>query len=429
MSINLNDCQKQAVTAFLRFLVDPEAVEFVIEGFAGTGKTTLVKHLIDNYDKYSVSASMLGAKLPEFSQIAVTATTRKAATVLAQSMGTDPLTIHSHLQLVLRNCYSTGGTYLSLASHAQVRENELIFIDEASFIDNEMKAHIKNQTRNCKIVYMGDPAQLINVKSSVSPIFGQGLRTTQLTEIMRHDGPISDLAAQYRNSVFTGKFLPPTVDGQQVRRVSPEDFGQEIQQAFTHQNYRADESAKVLAWTNNRVATYNEIISDLRGINDPLSPGEHVITNKPIIRPKSAEIVYSTDRVVKVLKAEPCVEKGIDGHLVTLQLGTQLFVPREHWKVKMLLKNLASKKEWQDYFYIKDHWGDLRPAYSSTVHKSQGSTYGKVFIDLTDIGTCRDADATARLLYVAVSRASKEVIMCGELPSHYMGETDVRVSA
>ena len=67
------------------------------------------------------------------------------------------------------------------------------------------------------------------------------------------------------------------------------------------------------------------------------------------------------------------------------------------------------------YFYLKNNFADLRIAYAGTAHKSQGSTYHTVYIDLSDLRVCRDPQELARLLYVAVSRATTRVVFYGSL--------------
>ena len=97
------------------------------------------------------------------------------------------------------------------------------------------------------------------------------------------------------------------------------------------------------------------------------------------------------------------------------------FLPKRHSDAKALLKRLAKKKEWVDFFSIKETWLDLRPSYASTVHKSQGSTYETTFIDMSDIGKCRIPSDVARMVYVAITRASQQVIIYGDLPPKYRG--------
>ncbi|GAG41266.1 unnamed protein product, partial [marine sediment metagenome] len=95
------------------------------------------------------------------------------------------------------------------------------------------------------------------------------------------------------------------------------------------------------------------------------------------------------------------------------------FAPDDPKKVKAYLKSLANKKEWVEYYAIKETWLDLRPAYASTVHKAQGREYDTVFIDLSDIGRCNTASDVARMLCVSISRAKKQVVFYGALPTKY----------
>lgn len=429
MTINLNQCQLNAEKQFIEFLKKPDQKEMVIEGPAGTGKSTLVNHLIRNMGNYKKICKALGIKFPQFKDIVLTATTRKAATVMSEITQTDPRTVHSYFGFVVRNNFSDGTTYLC-TKNAQPRENVLLFVDEASFINEELRELIKDCSHNCKIVYMGDPYQLISVNSTQSPIFGNPeIPTATLKTVMRNNGYISKISSCYREAVKTNTFSPFEVDGKQVLHLETDDYQRHIDQAFLARNYTADVSHKVLAWTNARVHQYNSYITDLRGKDNYISVGETLITNKPIIDSKTSYILASTDTALKVTEVKPTICKNIEGFDVELNNSFVLFVPAEQWKVRALLQKLGKASDWATYFHIKDYWGDLRPAYASTVHKSQGSTYETVYVDLEDIGACNKPDEVARLLYVAVSRASKQVVLYGQLPTQYIGETQHVVSS
>ena len=66
---------------------------------------------------------------------------------------------------------------------------------------------------------------------------------------------------------------------------------------------------------------------------------------------------------------------------------------------------------------IQEEWIDVRHAYACTIHKSQGSTFKKVYIDLHDMSFIynRDRELFKRLLYVAVSRAKEQVVFTGDI--------------
>jgi len=74
---------------------------------------------------------------------------------------------------------------------------------------------------------------------------------------------------------------------------------------------------------------------------------------------------------------------------------------------------------WTRFWAIKNEWGDFRPLHAQTVHKSQGSTYREVFIDLSDIARNTKWYEVARLMYVAVTRASHKVHLYGSITDRY----------
>lgn len=91
-----------------------------------------------------------------------------------------------------------------------------------------------------------------------------------------------------------------------------------------------------------------------------------------------------------------------------------MFVPDSWKEVK---KKILMWRELQEYNLIAmaDKWADLRAMYACTVNKSQGSTFDRVFIDLSDIAKCNNGNTIARMLYVAVTRARHEVILTGDI--------------
>jgi len=68
-----------------------------------------------------------------------------------------------------------------------------------------------------------------------------------------------------------------------------------------------------------------------------------------------------------------------------------------------------SKSEWVSFYNVKNALADLRPPFAGTTHKAQGGTFPAVFIDRMNINKCKDAWTRARLLYVALTRASEHV--------------------
>lgn len=420
MSITLTAGQQAAANSVIEFLIDPSQREIVIEGPAGTGKSTLVEHLIQNFDKQQRFINLvLGKSQQSPLEVVVTATTHKAAQVVAELSGQYPRTIHSFLGLKLKNNYRTGATYLEKGKDYKIIKDMIILIDEASFIDRDLLRWIRNTCQNCKIIFIGDPYQLAPVNSGVTPpVFSGEIPALRLTEVRRNTGPIQQLAQGYRDALDTSSFPQLWANNQDILHVDGPTFRSLVNQHFTGDIER--DRYKLLAWSNNRVHAYNDYVRELNQLPARYTAGEVVITNKPIM---VDGVYWTVDRPVKITSIiGDEVDLGIPGYRVRLENKVGLFIPDNQDQVTALLRQLAQTKSWQTYFYVKENWGDLRPTSACTVHKSQGSTYEKVFIDLSDIGRCAEPTDVARMLYVAISRAKDQVILYGDLPRCYGGK-------
>jgi exodeoxyribonuclease V len=423
MTITLTPDQQRAADTFIEFMQDSTQFEMVISGFPGTGKSTLTQYLLDFLPKYQklVNVLMHGDSDTETTMY-VTATTNKAAQVIANLVGTDPITIHSLLGIKVENDYKTGKTRLQKGRDFSIKENFLIIIDEASYIDRDLLRMIQESTLHCKILYIGDRYQLASAGEQDPPVFNLDVTRVELTQVMRNAGPIATLAGQYRTTIDTGEFQPIWANGVEIVQAAGPTFQALIDAEFTRPDRHIDD-AKILAWTNNTVQRYNAYIRELNGYGDILEVGEQVITNK-LIPGKDVDSSFKTDAHVRITQIGiPRAIEGIPGRDVTLNGKTKIFVPDDQADAKFYLKQLAARKEWRTYFEVKDSWGDLRPPYACTTHKSQGSTYKTVFINLEDIGRCNIASDVARMLNVAISRASQKVVLYGDLPEKYGGVT------
>ena len=418
--MKLTNDQENALRIFEQFIDDPEEIYMIIQGDSGTGKSTLIKmmmHYIRSTEKmYQLLLQEETAKW----QINLTATTNKAVQVLSDMLEIEVRTIHSVLQLKIVNNFKTGEVDLKPGRGYELIRDALIIIDEASFIDDKLFEYINSTTVNCKIILIGDQYQLAPIKQAV-PIM-QKLQCkyyANLTEIMRNKGPISELGVQFKQAVQTNifsliKLAPPTV----IHTTGPE-FKAWITQIYTHPKYQIHH-AKILAWRNDQVLSYNTFIRGIRGYTAQFKAGEYVITNKPIFY-KGAR--YMTDKELLITHiGEPYILHDVS--VRPLQLNneqTNFIFPTDQQAVKCKLRQLAKLKEWPLFFTIKDDWLDLRSVYASTVHKSQGSEYDIVFLDLSDISRCHISTDVARMLYVAATRATKKVVLYGELADKYRG--------
>lgn len=433
---NLNQGQKAAAEAFLKFLFDPEAKELIISGPAGVGKTYLMNYIIDNtMPRYHEMCQLMGIS-PEYDSVEMTATTNQAADVLGLSCKRPTQTVHSFFNLTVKENYSTGETELKKTNGWRVHERKIVFIDEASMIDTPLDKVIDEGTHKCKIVYVGDHNQLAPVKEVLSPIYRRNSPFYELTEPMRNKGQpaLMNVCQQLRETVASGIFKPIRVVPGVIDWLDGPDMKYAIAQHFAKQTH----DVRILAWTNERVMDFNDHIrSNLRNLPKEYGPGEFLVaasvyrqSNRTLSVQAEVEILRNRGSDFIEVESPAGDNPGVRLEVNYLDFVTTLGevftnvpfpVNRTHYAE--LLKWYAGVKgrNWERFWFLKNSFVDLRPRDASTVHKSQGSTYDTVFIDLGDISRCHIQNQAARMLYVAFSRARSRVFLYGNLADKYGG--------
>lgn len=414
-TITLTEGQQSAYEAFNNFILDPEASVFVIQGYSGTGKTTLIQTIMDRISKILKTVKLLDPyNTPEW-DIELTATTNQAADQFSQITGRPVSTIHSKLGLRVHRDYETGKTKLvPIRGGADKVRDTILFIDEASYIDQNLLRLIFKQTENCKIVFIGDPAQLLNVGCTRSPVFDANFPTAKLTEVVRQaeGNPIIDLSTRFRGTVNTGEFFSFTPDNHHIQYLDRDAFEDEILKEFNRPDW-SHRCSKVLAWTNKTVVNYNNAIRNHVKGEPELKVGDFAVVNSYI---RVGRASFKTDQVVYISrKGSKEDNNGVSGHWYELDKKAMVFCPDSLVDKKARLKQARADGEMELVRIIEDEWADLRAAYACTINKSQGSTYDKVFIDLDDVKKCNSGNQIARMLYVAVSRARHNVYLTGDL--------------
>lgn len=426
-SIILNAGQKAAANGFFEFLLVKEE-EVIISGPGGVGKTFTMGYMIDEImPRYVETCKMMGIK-PEYDDVVMCATTNKAAEVLALATGRPTQTIHSFLNLKVVDDYSNGKSNLSKTGAWTVHRNKIIFVDECSMIDSPLRNMLMEGTFNCKIVYVGDHCQLAPVMELLSPIYRDNLRMYKLTEPMRNAGQpaLLEVCQQLRDTVEQGVFNPIKIVPGVIDYMTDEQMQAEVDRVFIDPNH----DGRILAYTNNRVIQYNDHIRDLRGLPMEFTTGETLVNNSAVRHGKG---MISVEQEVKILSMSSKVETvhirpneelavryaDLEGSLGREYCNVPIPVERDHYDA--LLKYYRAIKAWSAYFELKNKYPDLRQRDASTVHKSQGSSYGTVYIDLANLSTCRNPDLAARLLYVAFTRARNRVVLYGNLVEKFGG--------
>lgn len=268
--------QVEAIRLIRRHLRGRAGKVFVMAGYAGTGKTTL---LIE--------------ALRPFPSPVMIAPTHKAAAILApkaEKLGGRTATVASFLgyRAVLNK--QTGEEEFRRVPQDPRRIERMypkhapIIIDEASMIGAQQWAEIVEECerRALRVIAMGDPLQLPPVGESVSPAFSEGA-TIELTEVKRSQGILTQVVLGVRARIEQD--APPII------RAAAKDPTGEIIVAPDRQTFlrsylaaiRAGSDAMIVAYTNKAVDWCNAAIRGMLAGADPrpFVPGEVLVTLRP----------------------------------------------------------------------------------------------------------------------------------------------------
>lgn len=430
----LTSDQQKAADVFYDFLFTDEAF-LTISGKAGVGKTFLMQHLANNIMKlYTDHCTLLDVD-PKFTSVIFSATTNKAAEVLERSVGTRVGTVHSTLNLVVEKDSATGKSWLRQRQKVNLHHT-VLFIDEASMIDCDLfKIILEAGTPTTKVVFVGDQAQLAPVGEKLSQVFLHSSKTNfvHLEQPVRnaHSPALMDLCERFRETVNTGTFA----DIEEVPGTIEFLDQAQMEAAVISEFQQPTEKARILCYTNQRVQQYNQAIRNMRQLPDHFVEGELIVCARPYITKNLKVSVERTMEVIEVSDDTVMVplftRKGnkheIECYKYTVKypnlfdsLHHEINIPKSSKDFEEMVSSFRRKKEWSTIFQLEKLVGDFRQPDACTVYKSQGSTYETVFIDIGDIGTCHDREQLARMLFVAVSRASQKVCFYGNLPAHLL---------
>lgn len=412
MSITHTAGQVLGYQKFAQFYMDPMETVMLLKGYSGTGKSTLVQHMIAELPKLNSMIQLIDPNFVPY-EVVLTATTNQAAEALAFASGIpNTMTIHSKLGLRVDRDFQTGKTKLIISNGAPKAVRCLLFIDEASYIDQHTLSLIFEQVENCKIIFIGDPGQLTPVMSSYMPAFNMDKNQIELTEAVRQneDSPLRPIIEGLRKAVFYNVFPKIKLTPGVVEWRNQQDFEAE---AFNVFNQPDAPSTKILAYTNDKVTYYNNLLStQILGSSVPLV-GQKMIVNSMVTNRSST---CKTQEEVMLESVKPTTEYGVPGYEVKLhKKAGWYFLPKTLGLWKARYKQAQKEEDFIAMETIDLRWIDLRPSFACTINKSQGSTYHTIFIDLNDVSVVRTGNALARYLYVGLSRASHRVVMTGDL--------------
>lgn len=382
LKIKYDETQKVAIKNALNHPIS------ILTGGPGTGKTTIINGILLALRKLAeIPASALYSEDPPF---LLAAPTGRAAKRMSEITGIGAKTIHRMLGLGIGD-----------AGTGELNElnGEILIIDEMSMVDmflfKQLLSSI-NQIRH--IVFVGDKDQLPSVGAGnvfSDLIKSQAFPTTILKEIHRQgdDSTIISLAHAVNEGVNEGALFKKTKNYSFIS-CRPDLVGDAVGQIVELALKRgfAKDDIQVLGAMyhgNGGVDNLNDIIQE--------------IMNPPKAKSKSLEAHNETFRIGdRILQLQNNPEKDIYNG----QIGKISSIDEENSKECMV-----AKFDDREVTFGRKDLNDLTRAYAITIHKSQGSEFPLVVLNLTMQNYVM---LKRNLLYTAITRAEKNLVLVGD---------------
>ena len=477
--ITYNKEQQSAIVnavSFLKTNTDPTQY-YVIEGKAGTGKTTIAKEILKEF---------------EDEQIYVAAVSHKAKGVIKNSFGEDTrgkkfFSIAGLLGMKGINDNDTQTTKFQVGLKVPLLDNPpaLLVIDEASMITEDVLKKIidinSSLSRPFQMLFLGDIGQIQPIRddqsefyrthkdllNKKSDIFNSKHKSKLITRVRQGEAnPILPYADYFwENSQKENPELNPTqhiVRNNQITDKGSLLFSNSETEVL-NSVIKAVKNAVEKGLTNHvKIVTYHvnektelnqKIHEALFGKDSDYSKGDMLILNSPYDLPDvNATMENSSEIQIKSIQDTDVDEFGV--HTLYLETnGTaytrtgneqkdcviQVVSRNDIGLYNKKLQELASyakrqtsralkKQAWGDFWEYKGRYADVDFGYAITAHKSQGSTYDIVVVDEKDImgTTATSNQEKSELIYTALTRPRKTAIVISSVPvsNPYTGDIE-----
>jgi exodeoxyribonuclease-5 len=353
--------QDAALKAVAEWLRRGDRPVFRLFGYAGTGKTTLAKHIAEGVE----------------GEVSFGAYTGKAALVLRTKGCPDASTIHS---MIYRSRESDeGGPQFVLNRQSPVAKASLIIIDECSMVDEELGRDLLSFGQ--PVLVLGDPAQLPPVKGG--GFFTEAEPDVMLTEVHRQarDNPIVHMSMKVRE----GGRLEPGVYGE-----SRVIHRREVDAAMV---MAADQ---VLVGLNKTRRLYNTRLRELNGYRAPMpAAGEKLVCLR---NDKTKGLLNGGTWSIQALR-------GIRNDFVRMDVLPDDDARRRSVEVAVH-KAFFEGTEEEVPFVLRRESDEFTYGYALTVHKAQGSQWDELVL-FDESYAFREH--RSRWLYTGLTRAAEKV--------------------
>lgn len=448
-SFETTNSQKKVVEMLSDYIASSDFSRiFVLNGYAGTGKTTLIAALVDVLREVGIKSILL-------------APTGRAAKVLTQYSGQNALTIHKRIYRE-----RTNANYESKFSLDLNKERGAIFIvDEASMLAdssgdgqifgsgsllNDLISYVR-QGKECKLILVGDDAQLPPVGCDFSPALDRS--------VMEHYGEVSyvsmdDVVRQSAESgiLFNATMLRCMIENElyevprfrldfpDIEAIDGSELMEKLQDAYDGGDR---EETIVITRSNKRANRYNEGIRRYNlSAEEAIESGDMLmvvknnyhyterIENCPISFMANGDIAYLkrirrfedfygfhfADAILSFgdyndleIECKILLDTiSSEAPSLTQEQSRKLFdeVEKDYLDIKSKIKRFREIRENPHYNAVQ-----VKFAYAVTCHKAQGGQWKRVFIDKCLFGDEPMTRDMLRWLYTALTRATEKVYL------------------
>lgn len=383
-NIKMHEHQREAVKIAINNGVS------VITGGPGTGKTTIIKCILQIFKGMRRKVKLM-------------APTGRAAKRLSESTGEDASTIHRALEM-------TGGDENKFIFNSQTKLSyDVIIVDEVSMVDSQLMYFlVRSIKRGAKLILVGDKDQLASVGAGnvLGDILESGCFATKcLTQIYRqsedsfiivnaHDinnGKMPNLSNKSKDFFFENK------------ENNEEALNSIINMCCTRiPKFLGIDSSniQVLAPMKSGVTGIDNINKCLQDKLNPSSLSKFEIETDKVIYRKGDRVMQITNNYER-----SWIKDGVFGSGVfNGDIGVIQDIDMHTTEVSILFEDGRVSR------YVKSDLSEITLSYAITIHKSQGSEFDVVIIPVISGPPML---LTRNLLYTAVTRAKKMVVLIG----------------
>lgn len=442
--------QETAIGMLSEFVTTPQTHGlFVLKGYAGTGKTTLVSALVKTLNQLRQRVVLL-------------APTGRAAKVFSVYSGNKAFTIHKHIYRVQMQ-----EGMLHFSRKENKLNNTLFIVDEVSMISDSQQRSDLFSSRSVledlinfvfegsqnKLLFIGDDAQLPPVHSDESPAlqidylrhsFNLNLVSCQLTDVVRQalDSGILFNANQLRHKLKYQDYDFPFFSGADFpdfQRISGATLEDELNTLYNH--YDHDEIVTITR-SNKRAFMFNsEIRNRILFRENQIAAGDYLmaVKNNYYWVDEGSEVGFIANGDIMEILAINKIQEIYGFHFADVTVRLCDYPQYPNIDVKLILESLDCEAasltqednnrlyqevsmDYQDiankrlrYLKIKNdpflNAVQVKFAYSLTCHKTQGGQWKVVFVDQGYLPDDAVDKEFVRWLYTALTRATEKVYL------------------